>query len=601
MMLTKSSDKSSTPNSPPISCSECGGIPNTSFSRNMAPQHVLARLHNFAQEATSDAIAKDDLAVIRIDRLVTILHDVFEEGTRKSSPTTGVSIPRVCRNIAVRLSRSALAVEAPGQDAGVRFRALAGSGLAMEEQRQWAQAVKYYEEVASDCPDKELKQWAKTRRAAVAANLKPAPAKAAPKDGGRRTRRRGRQGGPAMIRHVVARLVAVALALVERGPAGGGRGSAAALPPPPLAPLLRFAAPALEKPPVPIPPVELPAAPDTLPELPAPKLVVDPAVRPPAPLAGPRALACNPLGSVFGVATELLQCGRARFSRGEFEPARADLAGAVQKSTDREVVREARYWLAETLIRLRRADSAEPHLAAVAQDDPRSELGFYAARTLGLPAPRARGGGARARHVRALAPRRCPARHDSLRPAWSRARPLRPAALHRGAGRVDSAPEPEPAAPGGHRRHVLARRDAGPSGRRARRGGAAPGVRRGRRPSPDRERALASGLVAPRRGRSAGGGEDLSRAPVGVPADRRGAVGARRSRPGAARRGRLSPRPARRRASSRPAIPAAGSPAPRCWRWPAGSPRRGARPRRRRSPASSWAGRSIPTRARGCC
>ena len=157
-----------------------------------------------------------------------------------------------------------------------------------------------------------------------------------------------------------------------------------ALPPPPLAPLLRFAAPALEKPPVPIPPVDLPAAPDTLPELPAPKLVSDPAVRATAPLAGPRALACNPLGSVFGVASELLQCGRAKFSRGEFEPARADLAGAVQKSTDREIVREARYWLAETLIRLRRADSAEPHLAAVVQDDPRSELGFYAARTLGF-------------------------------------------------------------------------------------------------------------------------------------------------------------------------------------------------------------------------
>lgn len=72
------------------------------------------------------------------------------------------------------------AVAGAGQDAGVRYRALAGSGLAMEEQRQWAQAVKYYDEVASDCPDKELKQWAKTRRAAVAANLK-SPPKSAPR------------------------------------------------------------------------------------------------------------------------------------------------------------------------------------------------------------------------------------------------------------------------------------------------------------------------------------------------------------------------------------------------------------------------------------
>ena len=66
------------------------------------------------------------------------------------------------------------AVEAAGQDAAVRFRALAGSGLALEEQRQWAQAAKYYEEVAAASPDKELRAWAKARRAAVAANLKPA-------------------------------------------------------------------------------------------------------------------------------------------------------------------------------------------------------------------------------------------------------------------------------------------------------------------------------------------------------------------------------------------------------------------------------------------
>src|SRR5262249_51141122 len=63
------------------------------------------------------------------------------------------------------------AVEATREDA-VRYRALAGSGLALEEQRQWAQAVKYYDQVAADSPDKELRQWAKTRRNAVAANLK---------------------------------------------------------------------------------------------------------------------------------------------------------------------------------------------------------------------------------------------------------------------------------------------------------------------------------------------------------------------------------------------------------------------------------------------
>ena len=64
------------------------------------------------------------------------------------------------------------AVEAAGSDAAVKFRALAGSGLAMEEQQQWTQAARYYDSVAAGSPDKELAQWAKTRRAAVAANMK---------------------------------------------------------------------------------------------------------------------------------------------------------------------------------------------------------------------------------------------------------------------------------------------------------------------------------------------------------------------------------------------------------------------------------------------
>jgi len=64
------------------------------------------------------------------------------------------------------------AVEVAGKDAAVRYRALAGSGLALEEQGQWAPAAKLYEEVAAECPDKELRQWAKTRRAAIAPNLK---------------------------------------------------------------------------------------------------------------------------------------------------------------------------------------------------------------------------------------------------------------------------------------------------------------------------------------------------------------------------------------------------------------------------------------------
>ncbi|MBI2528039.1 MAG: tetratricopeptide repeat protein [Candidatus Rokubacteria bacterium] len=71
------------------------------------------------------------------------------------------------------------AVELAGEDAVVRFRALAGSGLALEEQGQWQQAARHYDQVAAGSPDKELQRWAKGRRAALAPKLKPAAKKPA--------------------------------------------------------------------------------------------------------------------------------------------------------------------------------------------------------------------------------------------------------------------------------------------------------------------------------------------------------------------------------------------------------------------------------------
>jgi tetratricopeptide (TPR) repeat protein len=76
------------------------------------------------------------------------------------------------------------AAEAPGLDPAMRFRALAGTGLAHEEQRQYGPAAKLYEEVAAKSPDKTLAAWAKERLAAVnaAARSEAPPAeKATPK------------------------------------------------------------------------------------------------------------------------------------------------------------------------------------------------------------------------------------------------------------------------------------------------------------------------------------------------------------------------------------------------------------------------------------
>jgi len=80
---------------------------------------------------------------------------------------------------ALQAFQSALTVNA--LEPGLRFRALAGSGLALEEQQKWVQAAHYYDEVAAKSPDKTLRAWAKERRAAIAAKLKPSDAKPAPK------------------------------------------------------------------------------------------------------------------------------------------------------------------------------------------------------------------------------------------------------------------------------------------------------------------------------------------------------------------------------------------------------------------------------------
>ncbi len=155
------------------------------------------------------------------------------------------------------------------------------------------------------------------------------------------------------------------------------------LPAPDLAPLLPLAAPPLDKPPVPLPEVSLPDPPRALPPLPAPPLALDPSGKPVAPLPPPRILACNPLGTVFGVASELLECGRARFQRDELEEARTALEGAVRGASDRAVVREGRYWLGETLLRLGRYEPAERNFLLVAQEGLPDELTAYATYALG--------------------------------------------------------------------------------------------------------------------------------------------------------------------------------------------------------------------------
>lgn len=154
------------------------------------------------------------------------------------------------------------------------------------------------------------------------------------------------------------------------------------LPPPDLVPALRLVVPPLDKPAVPLPAIELPASPQPFPTLAPPAMVSDLALRPSAPMAAPRALACNPLGSVFGVASQQLECGRAKYQRAELEAALVEFQAVMQKSGDRDLARQARYWTAESLLRLgRRADVAS-HFEIVAKEDPLSDIGLYSRHAL---------------------------------------------------------------------------------------------------------------------------------------------------------------------------------------------------------------------------
>ena len=150
------------------------------------------------------------------------------------------------------------------------------------------------------------------------------------------------------------------------------------LPPPDLAATLRPVAPPLDKPPVALPTLALPPSAVAMPVLPPRDVLSDPGLRPAAPMPTARALACNPLGSVFGVASEQLECGRARYQKGELEGALSAFQSVINGGGDRAVVREARYWAAETMLALGRRDTVATHLDFVIRENPRDELGLYA-------------------------------------------------------------------------------------------------------------------------------------------------------------------------------------------------------------------------------
>lgn len=140
------------------------------------------------------------------------------------------------------------------------------------------------------------------------------------------------------------------------------------LPPAPLdvTALVPFVSAPLDKPLLKLPTVTMPPPPLDVPPVPPAAVVRPLTAKPTATMPEPRTLPC--VGAWTGVAGEALECGRARLHRGDLLEAVQALEQAARNTRERELVAEARYWLAETLYRLGRIEQADTHFRYVARE-----------------------------------------------------------------------------------------------------------------------------------------------------------------------------------------------------------------------------------------
>lgn len=159
-------------------------------------------------------------------------------------------------------------------------------------------------------------------------------------------------------------------------------------PPPDLTGLVPWASAPLDKPPVEVPKLALPLPPVEVPPVAPARVVAPPGPKPSAPLPSPRALPC--VGAWLRIASESLECGRARFGKGEDEEAARALEQAVRAGAEAEadVLLEGRYWYGEVLYRLGRFEQADWLFRQVVKDGARSEFGPWALHSSGWTALR---------------------------------------------------------------------------------------------------------------------------------------------------------------------------------------------------------------------
>jgi tetratricopeptide (TPR) repeat protein len=157
-------------------------------------------------------------------------------------------------------------------------------------------------------------------------------------------------------------------------------------PPPDLSALVPFAEAPIEKPPIAVPDLPLPPSPSELPALPLAAIVVPAAAKPTAPVAQTGTLAC--VGAAFGIAAKALECGRSHYAKGEYNDAVQDLEAAIRSGKERDLLTEARYWLAETYYRLDRIQQADGLFRQVARGPKTADFTVWSLHSSGWTALR---------------------------------------------------------------------------------------------------------------------------------------------------------------------------------------------------------------------
>jgi tetratricopeptide (TPR) repeat protein len=155
------------------------------------------------------------------------------------------------------------------------------------------------------------------------------------------------------------------------------------LPLPDILGLVPIAAVPLDKPALTVPETAAPPPPTIAPALPpvsianwTASLAVKETVTPPPPGTG--------VCFVRLTARQHLECGRARYQRGEFEDAAKELDQAARSAGQNpDVLHEARYWQAEALYRLQRFVDAQRLFLQVYRDVPREDIGLYSVYSTG--------------------------------------------------------------------------------------------------------------------------------------------------------------------------------------------------------------------------